>query len=158
MRKHGCMRSSIRTAGRLLGALLLAALLLAACGDSADDEYRDELPRIDRRLAALARDVGNGLRSAGEVDDSALAGEFGGYARRLGRLRERLDQLDAPDRLAMDHAKLLAAMAAVSGALADVESAARRSDATAARAAAVRLVRGGERLDQARRELARAVR
>ena len=142
---------------RVLTALL-AALLLAACGESSDDEYRDELPRIDRRLAVLASDVGEGLRTAGEADDSRLAGEFGGYARRLGRLRERVDELDAPDRLAEHHGELLAAMAAVRGALADVERAARRSDATAARAAAVRLVRGGERLDQARRALGPAAR
>jgi len=157
MRKYGRMSRAIRTVALVVGALV-AALLFAACGESADDEYRDELPRIDRRLVVLASDVGEGLRGAGEVDDSRLAAEFGDYARRLGRLRAGLDELDPPDRLATEHAELLAAMGAVRGALADVGDAATRSDATAARAAAVRLVRGGERLDRARRDLARASR
>jgi hypothetical protein len=49
-------------------------------------------------------------------------------------------------------------MTSVRGSLADVGGAAGRGDATAARDAATRLVRGGAGLDAARRELARAVR
>jgi hypothetical protein len=141
----------------LLSALLLA-LALTACSESAEDEYRDELPRIDRRLVALGGDVNEALRRAGESDDSALAREFGGYAGRLGELRGQLEELDAPDRLAQDHDELLAAMAAVRRALAEVAAAARRGDADGAREAATSLIREGERLDRDRRELARAAR
>lgn len=141
----------------LLSAVLLA-LALTACSESAEDEYRDELPRIDRRLAALGSDVTGGLRGAGQSDDSALAREFGGYAARLGELRGRLEELDAPDPLAKDHDELLGAMAAVRRALAEIAAAARRGDADAAREAATSLVREGDRLDRDRRRLMRAVR
>ncbi len=141
----------------LLSALLLA-LALTACSESAEDEYRDELPRIDRRLAALGGAVTGGLREAGASDDSAVAREFGGYAARLGELRGRLEDLEAPDPLAKDHGELLAAMGAVRRALAEIAEAARRGDADAARAAATSLVREGERLDRDRRQLVRALR
>jgi hypothetical protein len=146
-----------RGVARLLSALLIA-LALAGCGESAEDKYREEFPKIDRQLAALAADVGTGLRDAGGSDDRALAGEFGRYARRLGELRGRLDDLETPGPLKKDHQALLTAMAATRGSLADVAAAAQRSDPAAAREAATRLVREGERLDEARGELAAAVR
>ena len=139
---------------RLLGVLLLF-VALTACGKSTEDKYKDGFPPIDRGLVVLGNDVGEGLRSA---DDRRLADQFAGYARRLSGLRERLDGLEAPDPLSKDHEALLAAMAAVRGALSDVSGAARRGDAAAARDAATRLVRGGARLDKARGELAREVR
>jgi hypothetical protein len=141
----------------LLGVLLIA-LGLSACGKSTEDEYKEAFPPINRGLIALGDDVGAGLRDAGGSDDQALAREFGAYSRRLGGLRERLDGLDAPSGLGGDHDALLTAAATVRTALADVAAAARRGDTAAARDAATRLVRGGARLDEARSELARAVR
>jgi hypothetical protein len=137
---------------------LLIVLALTACGKSPEDKYREEFPKIDRQLVALAADVGEGLRSAGGSDDSALARRFGRYAGRLADLRRRLGDLEVPDRLSKDHDALLAAMAATRRALADVAGAAERGDAAAAREAATRLVREAERLNAARAELAAAVR
>ncbi|MBA3262978.1 MAG: hypothetical protein H0T69_11035, partial [Thermoleophilaceae bacterium] len=97
---------------RLLSALLIA-LALTACSESAEDTYRDEFPDVDRQLRVLSTEVGDGLRNAGGSDDRALAVEFGGYARRLGELRERLDGLEAPDPLEGEHGRVLAATAAV---------------------------------------------
>jgi len=142
---------------RFLSALLVA-LALSACSESADDKYRDEFPSIDRDLAVLAGDVAQGLRRAGGSDDPALASEFRGYARRLGDLEGRLEDLEVPDPLTRDHEQLLAPIAALHSALADVAGAAQRGDPAAAREAAIRVVREGERLDEARRRLARAVR
>jgi hypothetical protein len=139
---------------RRLACVLLLCVALTACGTSTDDRYRDEFPPIDRGLVALGHDVAEGLRDA---DDASLAGEFAGYARRLGRLRDRLDQLEAPGGLKTDHERVLAAMGTVRGELAGVAEAARRGDAGAAGAAATRVVRDGARLDQARARLARAV-
>jgi hypothetical protein len=139
---------------RLLGVLLLC-VALTACGKSTEDKYKDGFPPINRSLVVLGDDVGEGLRKA---DDARLADQFAGYARRLAGLRERLDGLEAPEPVSKDHRALLAAMAAVRSALADIAQAARGGDAAAASDAATRLVRGAARLDEVRGELAREVR
>jgi hypothetical protein len=138
---------------RVLGALLVV-LALAACGKSADDRYRADFPPLNRDLAALGQDVAAGLRDAGQASDSALANRFGGYARRLSELRDRIDDLDPPSSVRSDHQRLAAAATATERALADVASAARAGDAASANAAATRLVVSGQDLDEARRKLA----
>ena len=140
---------------RLLSALAIA-LALVACGESAEDEYRDAFGSLNRQLVALGDRVREGVRSAGDSDDSALAREFGGYARRLEQLRLRLDELEAPE---LDRAGPRAAAHRDSGRprrAGRVADAAQRGDAAAARAAAIDLVRGSERLSEARRKLAAA--
>jgi hypothetical protein len=137
-----------------LARVLLLCLVLTACDKSADEQYKEDFPAIDRGLVALGNDVGEGLRGA---DDATLAQRFDGYARRLGRLRDRLEELEPPGGLESDHQRVLAAIEAVRGELADVAAAARRGDAGAAGAAATGLVRDGDRLDRARARLAREV-
>lgn len=136
---------------RLVGVLLVC-LGLGACGESNTEEYKDDFPPIDRGLVALSREVQQGLT---EADDRSLATQFGAYTRRLADLRDRLADLEPPDTLSEDHDALLAAMSAVRGALADIAQSARSGDAPAARAAAIRLVREGARLERTRRRLAR---
>ncbi|MEA2403065.1 MAG: hypothetical protein QOK00_3468 [Thermoleophilaceae bacterium] len=143
-----------RAVARLASALLIA-LAFTACGKSAAEKYREEFPKIDSQLAALAADVEQGLRGA---EDSKLAAEFEGYARRLADLRERLDALEAPEKVAKDHQELLAAMAATRMALTDISEAAKRGDPAAARDAATRLVLQGQRLDEARKRVEAEVR
>jgi hypothetical protein len=135
-----------------LARVLLLCLLLTACGKSTEEKYREEFPPIDRGLVALGDDVGEGLRTA---DDATLAERFAGYARRLGRLRDRLEELEPPGEVKSEHQRLLAAIAAVRVELEGVAEAAQGGDAGAAGAAATRLVREGARLDQARARLAR---
>ncbi len=135
---------------RLLGLLLLC-FALAACGDGGDEDYKEDFPPIDRGLVALGDEVESGLRAA---DDATLSARFAGYARRLGRLREQLDDLEPPDSLRERHEALLAATAATRRDLDGIASAARRSDAAAAKTAATALVRDGARLEEARREVA----
>ena len=138
---------------RLLSAVAVV-LALAACGKSEQDRYRDDFPSIDRDLAALGADVEAGLRSAGQSSDAALADRFSGYARRLNLLRDRLDELKPPSSLAPAHERLTGAATSTERALADIVSAARAGDANAAGAAATRLVRSGQVLDSARRNIA----
>jgi hypothetical protein len=138
---------------RLLSALLVV-LALAACGKSAEDRYRDDFPPLNRDLAALGEDVAAGLRDAGRSDNRALARKFGGYSQRLGELRDRLDDLDPPGSVKLDHEQLASAATATDRALGDIAAAARAGDATAARAAATRLVRSGQDLETARRKVA----
>ena len=137
-----------------LALVLLLCVALTACEKSSDEDYRADYPPIDRGLVALGDDVGEGLRTA---DDTTLAQRFSGYARRLGRLRDRLGDLEPPDALERDHQRVLAATGAVRAELGDVAEAAERGDPGAAGAAATRLVRDGARLDQARARLARQV-
>jgi hypothetical protein len=142
---------------RLASALLVVlalVLALAACGKSAEDKYRADFPPINRDLAALGEDVAAGLRDAGQSGNAALASQFGGYERRLGELRDRLDELDPPGSVEQDHERLVSAATATDRALADVAGAARAGDATAAGAAATRLVRSGQDLDAARSKVA----
>jgi hypothetical protein len=141
---------------RVLGALLLV-LVLAGCGGG-DDDYRDELPPIDRQLVRLGEDVETALREAGESGDAAIAARFAGFARRLARLRERLGDLDPPSDLQGEHDRLVGAIEPVHGALARIADAARGGDAVAARDAATELVAQGAELEQARAALARAAR
>jgi hypothetical protein len=138
---------------RVLSALLVV-LALAACGKSAEDRYRADFPPLNRDLVALGEDVAAGLRDAGQSNNRALAREFGGYAQRLGDLRDRLDDLDPPGSVKRDHQRLAAAATATERALVDVASAARAGDAAAAGAAATRLVRSGQDLDAARQKVA----
>jgi hypothetical protein len=132
---------------------MLLCLALTACGGG-DESYKQDFAPIDRGLVALADEVESGLRSA---DDATLAKRFAGYAQRLGRLREQLSDLEPPDSLRKRHDALLAASGATRADLEAIASAARHSDAAAAKAAATALVRDGARLEEARRELAGAL-
>jgi hypothetical protein len=136
---------------RLVGLLLLC-LAVAACGGGGDQSYKEDFAPINRGLVALGDEVESGLLTA---NDATLATRFAGYARRLGRLREQLDDLDPPDSLREDHDALLAAIGATRRDLDGIAGAARRSDAAAAKAAATALVRDGARLEEERAALAR---
>ena len=138
---------------RLTGVVLVI-LALAACGKSDADRYKADFPPINSDLSALAEDVAAGLRGAGGSGDAALARRFADYANRLSELRDRLDELDPPASVRRDHARLIAAAAATDRALADVASGARAGDASAAGAAATRVVRSGQELDTARSKVA----
>ena len=67
-----------------LAWVLLLCVALAGCGKSTEEKYKEGFPPIDRGLAVLGSDVGEGLRGA---DDRTLPREFAAYARRV---KERL--------------------------------------------------------------------
>lgn len=141
-----------------LVAAACAVLGLAACGGSAEDDYKERFPPLSRELVALGEEVGSSIQAAGESTDRELAGDFAGFARRLGDLQRELDELESPEDLADEQDELVAAIGEVQGSLQDIADAAEQSDPDAARQATAELVQRSTDLRDARSELVRAVR
>jgi methionyl-tRNA synthetase len=137
---------------------LISVLALAACGESAEDKYKDDFPPVNRELVSLGNEVGESIQSAERSSDEQLADDFGNYAKRLGGIQQDLDELEPPDDLAEDQDQLVSAIGDVQGALDDIAGAAEQGDPGAARDATVQLIRGSQELRDARETLARAVR
>jgi hypothetical protein len=138
-------------------AVLFAVLVAAACGESAEEKYRNDFTPLNDRIVALGKQVGATIDEAGGRTDAQLADAFGDYARELGDLRQQVEQLEPPDDLADEQTKLVDAMGEVQGALARIADAALSGNPDAARDATVELIPGSRRLSEAREALAREV-
>jgi hypothetical protein len=137
---------------------LFAVLASAGCGESTEDEYKDDFPSINQKLLDLGSEVGDAVENADQASDAQLADDFGSYAKQLGDLQQELDELEPPDDLAEDQDELVSAMGEVQGALEDIAGAAQQGDADAAATATTQLIQGSEQLRDARRRLNQAVR
>ena len=135
----------------------LAALALAACGESAEERYKDDFPPLSQKLVSLGQEVGETIQGASDSSDQQLADDFAQYAERLGTFQQDIDDLEPPDDLAEDQDQLVSAIGEVQGALDDIAEAADKGDAQSAREATLDLIQGSEALRDSRRELARAV-
>jgi hypothetical protein len=135
----------------------LAALSLAACGESAEEKYREDFPPLSQKLVSLGQDVGDSIQGASSSSDQQLAEDFAQYAEQLGAVQQDIDDLEPPDDLAEDQDQLVSAIGDVQGALNDIAEAAEQGDAQSARQATLDLIRGSEDLRDSRRKLARAV-
>jgi hypothetical protein len=140
-----------------LAVVGLAALALVACGESAEDEYKQDYPPLDRKLGSLGTDVGDSIQGASGSSDEQLAGAFADYAQQLGVIQQDIDALEPPDDLAEDQDELVSAIGDQQGALEDIAEAAETGDAQSAREATIDLVQGSENLVEARRKLRNAV-
>ena len=138
--------------------MALLALGLVACGESAEDKYKEDFPPLSRQLVQLGQDVGDSIEGASGSSDEQLADDFGNYAKELGDLQQEIDELEPPDDLAEDQDELVSAIGDVQGSLEDIAGAAEEGDPQAARQATVELIQGSAELRDARRRLSQAVR
>jgi hypothetical protein len=139
-------------------AVALAALAPAACGESAEDEYKQDFPPLSQKLVGLGEDVGDSIQGASGSSDQQLADQFSNYAQQLGDVQQDIDALEPPDDLAEDQDDLVSAIGDVEGALENIAEAANKGDAQAARQATIDLIQSSEDLRKSRRKLASAVR
>ena len=139
-------------------AVALVALALAACGESAEDEYKEDFPPLSQKLVSLGQEVGQAVQGASGSTDQQLADDFANYAKELGGIQQDIDDLEPPDDLAEDQDQLVSAIGDVQGALDGIAEAADKGDPQAARQATLDLIEGSQELRESRRKLARAVR
>jgi hypothetical protein len=140
-----------------LPVIALVALALTACGESAEDKYKEEFPPLSQKLVSLGQEVGQAVQGASGSTDQQLADDFANYAKELGGIQQDIDDLEPPEDLAEDQDQLVSAIGDVQGALDDIAEAADKGDPEAARQATIDLIQGSEELRDSRRKLARAV-
>ena len=130
--------------------------LLAGCGESKEDKFKADFKPLNDQLLKLGQDVGRGVTTATGKTDAQLAAEFGGFARRTGSLRGRIDDLDPPDKLRADHGRLVGALGLLQRDLSGIQSAATHHNPRAAGLATRALIRDSLRERTSRAALARA--
>ena len=105
------------------------------------DAYAARFLLVNDKVVALGEDVGTAIGSADRKTARQLARRFSSFARRLGRLTERLTQLTPPPEWTSHHDDLLASLPPVEFDLRRIARAARNNNPMAAARAARALIR-----------------
>jgi hypothetical protein len=133
----------------VLGAVALAA---TGCGGS----FKDDFKSLNDDILKLSASVGSAIRAAPSQSDDQVKKDFGKLAGRMGDLKGRAEDLDAPDKLKSKKQNLVDAMGETKKALQDIGDAAGSHSRRGAERGLRELVLGGVKLARARRSLARA--
>lgn len=121
------------------------------------DAYAARFLLVNGKVVELGENVGSAIETADRTTDRQLARRFSSFARRLGRLTERLTQLTPPAEWASHHDELLASLSPVESDLRRIARAARNHNPVAAARAALDLVRHSRVLRGERRTLYRTI-
>jgi hypothetical protein len=136
---------------------LCAALLLMPSGALAStpeqDAYAARFLLVNDKVVALGEGVGTTIGTADRKTARQLARGFSSFARRLGRLTNRLSELAPPPEWVSRHDELLASLAPVESDLRRIARAARKNNPKAAARAVRDLIRHSRTLRGKRRAL-----
>lgn len=137
-------------------ALCIAVLFTpggAIASTPEQDAYAARFLLVNGKVVELGDDVGTAIATAERRTDRQLTRRFSSFARRLGRLTERLTKLTPPPEWTSHHDELLASLPPVESDLRRIARAARNHNATAAARAVRALIRHARTLRAERRAL-----
>jgi hypothetical protein len=144
----------IRTRLAAKAALACAlALPVAACGESENNEFKEDYNAAVKPLSELNTDIGNSIGGAAGKSNDAIAKEFDTLADKTQETRTNLADLDPPDDAKESFDKLLSSLKKGSDNLRAVAQAAKDGDPVAARQASEDLVASGQEIQKAESEL-----
>ena len=135
-----------------------ASLAFAACGESDEEAFNKDFRGVDARIVVLGKDLGESVDGASRKKDTQIEDEFGKLSQRAGELARDVDQLDPPEEVKATKEGLAESLGDTEDALGDIEQAAAKHDARAARMATIQLVAAARDLRDSRQKLVRATR
>jgi hypothetical protein len=140
-----------------IGLACALALAFGACGESEENEFKEDYNAAVRPLSELSADIGDSISGAGGRSNDQIAREFERLADKAQQARDNLGQLEPPDEATESFDMLLAALARGARDLRAVAEAARDGDPAAARRASEDLNESGRAIQRAETALQRDV-
>lgn len=146
----------------LAALLAVAALIGAGCGSSSDDQpsaadAQTAYSPIKVQITGLGESIGTAMTSASRESDAEFADAFAQLNVRGHAAVARLNALEVPNDVKDERQAFSEALARGTADLTDIASAARASDAAAARAAVKQLIADSQQLGDARAAFERAL-
>lgn len=141
-------------------AVLLVAVAAAGCGSSdapSADDAKSAYQSVRTQISGLGSSIGTAIEGAGRSTDSQLSETFSSLKERGRSAVARLDDVKVPDSLDDERQALRDALSKGTDDLADIATAAKASDAAAARTAAQQLVSDSQDIRDARAKFEQAL-
>src|SRR5262245_49771376 len=123
--------------------VIVASFALVACGESEDNQFKEDYNEAVKPLSELNSDIGNSIGTAAGKSNDQLANEFNKLADKAQQTRDNLSELEAPGDAKDEFDKLLSALQDGTDDLKSVAKAAKDGDPQAAAEASQDLVQSG---------------